>query len=118
MSNDNGERIVPDKPGWWWIEADPEITRDEKPVQIIQVTQGRGVLLVSGTMPNRVDQRPDIVWLAPIPGPAVCAALADCEAAELAWANEDLDDELLERAVTNAEARLYAAMRAERDGAA
>ena len=118
MGNDNGERIVPDAAGLWLIGADPESTPGELWYEAVTVYQGRSGLLVSGRMPNRVDQNPCITWLAPIPGPATCAALADCEAAELAWANGDLDDELLERAVTNAEARLYAAIRAERDGAA
>ena len=127
MSNASEEqdqpRIVPTRPGWWWIEADPEITRDEKPMQVVQVTQGRGGLLVSGTTPNRVDQRPDIVWLTPIPGPAILAALA-----RYSEALDDLDalwdgaDFITRNNVTNlahaAGDALDDAIRAERGGGA
>ena len=108
MGNDSSERKLPTRRGGWWRQGTycPYIE---------EVEGANGDLFVQMTGIPVTD---DGSWLAPIYGPAVCAALADCEAAELAWANEDLDDELLERAVTNAEARLYAAMRAERDGAA
>lgn len=76
------ERIVPDAPGLWLIGADPESTPGELWYEAVTVYQGRSGLLVSGRMPNRVDQNPCITWLAPIPGPAVLAALAEYGEAE------------------------------------
>mgnify|MGYP000971369923 FL=1 len=108
---------IPTRPGWWLIEANPRDTSGGRPYEIIEVVRQNDRLLIVGRSPRRVDERPDIVWVAEVPGPAVLAALEDCVAAEHAWANGNLDDERLERAVTNAEARLYAAIRAERDEA-
>lgn len=118
------ERKVPTRAGWWLIGADPLNTRDGKPVEIVQIIQGRGGLLLSGMMPSRVDQRTDIVFLAPIPGPAVLAALAEYDRLDALIEGSDEvhadQPDVLRVMLRRSEAltALALAIRAERDGAA
>lgn len=114
-------RIVPTRPGHWLIEADPLHSPDEIQHEVVRIRQGGGGLLIVGKSPARVDQRPDIVWLAPIPGPAVLAALAKYTAAIYAIDNAPVDSEERDEAFEDWEAsrsKMHAAIRAERDGGA
>lgn len=110
MSNET--RKLPTRPGWWWIKADPRDTSGGLPYEAVVVYQGRGGLLVSGRTPNRVDQNGGIDWLAPIPSPEVCAALAEYAAAFLSYDDGHVANFL------SAVDGLQAQLRAERDGAA
>lgn len=112
MSNET--RKLPTRPGWWLIGADPRDTSGGLPYEAVVVYQGRGGLLVSGRTPNRVDQNGGIVWLAPIPGPEVLAALAEL-VAELALYD---DGASTFGRLDTARTAFTAALRAERGGAA
>lgn len=107
-----GAGPMPDKPGPWWVLLD----RNTDP-EIVGVLRGLRVEIAGwDTHLSHLDPR--LRWLAPVPGPATCAALVECWSAEQAWANGGLDDERLERALADAESRLHAALRSERGGAA
>lgn len=106
--------MEPTKPGeWWailkgrpWIGAGPQVVT-------VYIEDGKP------TFDGMDDDEPledQIEFLAEVPTPDVCRVLPECEAAEAAWAAGDLDDGVLERAVIDAEARLYAALRAARKG--
>ena len=110
-----GAGPMPDRPGSWWILLD----RNTEP-EIVRVLQGLRVEITGwDTHLSHLDPR--IRWLAPIPGPAVCAALA-----KYGDALDDLDalwdgaDFITRNNVTNrfndAGDALHAAIRAERDG--
>lgn len=113
MGNDNGERIMPTRAGWWWRMGDycPY-------VEEVDGVAGDLYLHLTGT--PVVD---DDTWLAPIPGPAVLAALARYSEAlddhDVLWDGADF---ITRNNVTNrfndAGDALDAAIRAERDGAA
>ena len=114
MSNET--RKLPTRPGWWLIKADPRDTSGGLPYEAVVVYQGRGGLLVSGRTPNRVDQNGGIVWLAPIPGPDVCAALAEWSEALADW--DEFPTTACGWRLEDADLALRAAIRAERDGGA
>ena len=108
-------RKLPTRPGHWLIVADPLHSPDEIEHEVVRIRQGSGGLLIVGKSPARVDQRPDIVWLAPIPGPAVLAALAEyVELLAFVDASGKVTGPL---DAAGLDAGLRAAIRAERDGA-
>ena len=125
IEQDNEQRIVPTRAGWWWAEVDGGA------IEAMEVCDfGAGLRYVTALDAGPVDIS-DITWLAPIPGPATCVALAGYVAAvaaydadELRGASHELTDaewsesESIERAVSDATANLDAAIRAERDGGA
>ena len=91
-------RIVPTKPGWWWARwagMDAEMVWSE----------------------NIDGAHPAWQWLAPIPGPAVLAALARygeaLHAVDTRWSRPDDPDPNFR--FHGAVAKLHAAIRAERD---
>lgn len=119
MSNET--RKLPTRPGWWW--GIPKTWNEDRETQAIRVAQSpySNDLLASGLASVGVWLE-DVDWLAPIPGPDVCAALAEYgEAYSLmildarrggSYANGEA------RRVRLAEDALDDAIRAERDGAA
>ena len=113
MGNDSSERKLPTRRGGWW--------RQGTYCPYIEEVEGAdGDLFVQMTGIPVTD---DGSWLAPIPGPAVCAALA-----RYSEALDDLDalwdgaDFITRNNVTNrfndADDALHDTIRAERDGAA
>ena len=122
MGNDNGEYELPDNMEWWWA--------DMSAWQGVDYSEPRPMLsyLEDGkkSFPSAIKDRAiedQVRWLAPIPGPAVCAALA-----RYSEALDDLDalwdgaDFITRNNVTNrfndADDALHDTIRAERDGAA
>ena len=112
-------RIVPTGPGKWYAKFDksdqPEIVNVPSSMQV-SFRGWRGVFPVDN---------PSIFWLAPIPSPAVCAALAEyarvSAVRDAVWPEDGIMTDEAERAskaATIASGRLWAAIRAERDGAA
>lgn len=108
MSNET--RKLPTRPGWWWREGNRGPYIEE-----VDCDQNHAPFLAIDGAPV-VD---DGTWLAPIPGPAVLAALAEygvalagCDAATAG----ELGNAIIDRFV--AESKLQDAIRAERDGAA
>ena len=114
MSNET--RKLPTRPGWWWREGNRGPYIEE-----VDCDQNHAPFLaILGS--NVVD---DGTWLAPIPGPAVLAALAEYADALAACsalaAPEDYDDDtamLTFEASRDARRALDAAIRAERGGGA
>lgn len=106
MSNET--RKLPTRPGWWMVSDSgmPPIARSV-------ISGESGLIVHMGGVTLRVDA-PDFTWLAPIPGPAVLAALAE------------YGDAVLQRGpmqargvnVSDALLALEDAIRSERDGAA
>lgn len=107
-----GDRIVPDVPGWWWRSISArafcvEVTGDgERAIRWLWVGQQYPV-------------NDDGYWLAPIPGPEVCAALAEYAAALADWdaLPPDAEDNR-QPSMGYCGVALNAAIRADRDGAA
>lgn len=107
----NGQRIVPTRAGWWWARWTRWL-----PDGIIFPMEVVGDF-VDGLIVHEGDFRadsPDITWLAPIPGPDVCAALADVTRELDGY---DAGESPFGR-LGNARTALTNAIRAERDGAA
>ena len=113
MSNET--RKLPTRAGWWWYGDEllpSRIEVAEKDGALVARAYNRDILVTSGALR----------WLAPLPGPDVCAALAEYgEAYSLmildarrggSYANGEA------RRVRLAEDALDDAIRAERDGAA
>lgn len=122
MGNDNGERIMPTRAGWWWYQLrDEDDNVLDAEVEWVNLDR-RGVFMIQ-VFPPRPVTSSEIVMLAPIPSPETCAALA-----RYAEALDDLDalwdgaDFITRNNVTNraydAGDALDAAITAERDGAA
>ncbi len=107
MSNET--RKLPDAPGWWWCKA-----FGGEPAPRLVIDNGRILVVnVAGTIESAEDFSA-FEWLAPIPGPEVCAALAEWFAAhELDCTEAGHQDRFWD-----AEIALADALRAERDGAA
>ena len=92
-------RIMPDKPGWWWARW-----------------AGMNAEMVWSE--NIDGAHSAWEWLAPIPGPEVCAALAryaDALAALDAEPNDRIPTVGIMREFNDAGDALHAAIRAERD---
>lgn len=108
-------RIVPTRPGWWLVK----LARNLDP-EVVRVNLLGADLYVSGWANSRVDERPDIHWLAPIPGPAVLAALAEYGEA-VAEAEASAESPILPSSdgvwdyMLRTQDKLRAAIRAERD---
>jgi hypothetical protein len=77
MSNE--ARKVPTRPGWWWREG------NHGPY-VVEVDDSDGVLFVVAD-----EVRDDGSWLASIPSPAVCAALAEYARAGAAFDDAKAD---------------------------
>lgn len=105
-------RIVPERPGWWWAML---ISNDEP--EVMMVDGGMRATVLGWSTHVSVDD-PCIRWLAPIPGPAVLAALAEYGEA-LAGLDAEPNDWIptvgIMRAFNDAGDALHAAIRAERD---
>lgn len=109
MSNDNGERKLPTRRGGWWRQGTycPYIE---------EVEGANGDLFVQMTGIPVTD---DGSWLAPIPGPEVCAALAEY-GVSLSMADSRMGGMSSPEIAGHFRASdaLDTAIRAERDGAA
>lgn len=100
------ERLLPTRPGWWWRET-------TNGARISEVVDGYGGLVAASGCPVADASGK---WLAPIPGPAVLAALAEYGEALLAL--DELNVRELRGAfgvLDSACAKLHDAIRAERD---
>lgn len=123
-----GGRIVPTKPGWWWVDMSKWHGSDAPPEPLeAYIEDGRSTF---DGMDDGDPSEDQVTWLAPIPGPEVCAALARYSEAVAAYEADSLRDasreltdaewsesEAIERAVSDATAILDAAIRAERGAA-
>lgn len=110
-------RIMPDAPGWWWADMS-EWHGVEGPPEPLEVYTDRGVAGFDGMFDDQpADQQ--VRFLAPIPGPEVCAALAEYSEAEAVMmaAPRPARRELF-KGVSDAHRKLLDAITAERDGAA
>lgn len=105
MSNET--RKLPDAPGWWWGKWD-----DVSLCLEVYTVNGEGGLFATRTGYPVADPR--ITWLAPIPGPAVCPALAEYGEAVM----QRGPTQARGVSVSSALLALEDAIRAERDGAA
>lgn len=112
---------IPTRPGWWLGQrnaATPRHTDNPEP-HPVAVTMRLGALCV-GTTPVT---DPRWTWFAPIPGPAVCAALAEYGEA-VAEAEASAESPILPSSdgvwdyMLRTQDKLRAAIRAERDGVA
>ena len=111
------ERKLPTRPGWWWRRGNHGPYIEE-----VDGDQNHALFLaIDGS-----DVVDDGTWLAPIPGPAVLAALAECA---MAWNEIDERNAIAAKRgpdvpvaasarTARAIDRLRDAIRAERDGAA
>lgn len=111
------ERLLPAKPGKWYVRV------NDGPVEIMRVIgEGGQSVIDSGGTPRPIEWWRGLRFIAPIPGPAVLAALAEYSAAFVA---RD-DDAQAGGSYANGEVRreriaadaLHDAIRAERDGGA
>lgn len=114
-------RKLPTRAGWWWADMS-EWHGVEGPPEPLEVYVDRGVAGFDGMFDDQpADQQ--VRFLAPIPGPEVCVALARYSEAlddhDVLWDGADF---ITRNNVTNrfndAGDALDAAIRAERDGAA
>lgn len=75
-----GGRIVPTKPGWWWVDMSKWHGSDAPPEPLeAYIEDGRSTF---DGMDDGDPSEDQVTWLAPIPGPEVCAALARYAEAE------------------------------------
>lgn len=104
-------RIMPDRAGWWYAQwAHDEPSDDMTFIASVLRDEHRLFVHLGGVTSDLRAFR----WLAPIPGPAVLAALAEwAEAHELDCTEAGHQDRFWD-----AEIALADALRAERDGAA
>lgn len=112
-------RIMPTRAGWWYAQwAHDEPSDNGSLVVLVRGDGGRLFVHLGGVTSDLRAFR----WLAPIPGPEVCAALAEYTEAHTAM----LTDARAGGSYAKGECRrdrlaldaLHAAIRAERDGAA
>lgn len=97
------ERIVPDRAGWWWRMG------SHGPYVVEVDDYYEGVLFAVAD-----EVRDDNTWLAPIPGPAVLAALAEYGDALEFWRENKTP--VAGGQASDALRLLDTAIRAERDG--
>lgn len=113
MSNES--RKLPTRPGWWWRET-------ANGMRISEVAEGYGGLVGAASGCPVADAPCE--WLAPIPGPAVLAALAEYDRLDALIEGSDEvhadQPDVLRVMLRRSEAlsALALAIRAERDGAA
>ena len=118
MSNE--PRKLPTRPGWWWADMSEWHGIGDVPPEPLEVYIEGGRIEFDG-MDCDSPGEDQVRFLAPIPGPAVLAALA-----EYIGALYDIDDKPAgsdgrERAFsdwTSVQSALHSAIRAERDGGA
>lgn len=107
-------RIVPTRPGWWWADMSKWHGFDALPEPLEAYIEG-GRATFDG-MDDDEPSEDQVTWIAPIPGPAVLAALAEYGEALLAL--DELNVRELRGAfgvLDSACTKLHAAIRAERD---
>lgn len=112
----NVTRKLPTRPGWWWgreFMGTRGKLGDLKPYRLV-ARGDDGSLMVEG--PLHLDNCDFYVWLAPIHGPATCAALADFAGAVAAC--DATSPGKMADVYLAAVGALRDAIRAERDGAA
>jgi hypothetical protein len=74
------ERLLPAKPGKWYVRV------NDGPVEIMRVIgEGGQSVIDSGGTPRPIEWWRGLRFIAPIPGPTVCAALAEYAAALAAF---------------------------------
>ena len=71
MSEQQQPPCIPTRPGWWWCQYTGPLSET--------ISAGPDMVYVDPAV--GFDTDPNWQWLAPIPGPAVLAALAEYEAA-------------------------------------
>lgn len=100
-------RRIPTAPGWWLYGSpdDPSFA---------EVCEKDGVLVGLFCNRDRMVADPACRWLAPIPSPDVCRALADYAAALAAWDAEQKEADAAHSFEGPSTARLDNALRAER----
>lgn len=112
MSNET--RKLPTRAGWWWADMS-EWHGVEGPPEPLEVYVDRGVAGFDGMFDDQpADQQ--VRFLAPIPGPEVCVALAEYGDALEFWRENKTP--VAGGQVSDALRLLDTAIRAERDGAA
>ena len=118
MSNEM--RKLPTRPGWWWARWN---NPHANPTAFFVEDKGGKLWFdardedYSGSPAWSVEHMAGhIVWLAPIPGPDVLAALAEWSAALADW--DEFPTTACGWRMEDADLALRAAIRAERDGAA
>ena len=105
-------RKVPTRPGWWWADMS-EWHGVDGPPEPLEVYIDDGVAGFDGMFDDQPAEQ-QVRFLAPIPGPAVLAALSEWFAAhELDCTEAGHQDRFWD-----AEIALADAIRAERDGGA
>lgn len=115
MSNET--RKLPTRPGWWWADITDITGLVSRDVVEVYRAEGHGDRLFIYDK-NSID-RADHEWLAPIPGPEVCAALAEY-GVSLSMADSRMGGMSSPEIAGHFRASdaLDTAIRAERDGAA
>jgi len=114
----DGECILPDNMEWWWADMSAWQGVDySEPRPMLSYLEDEKRSFPSAIKDRAIEDQ--VRWLAPIPGPEVCAALAEYSEAEAVMmaAPRPARRELF-KGVSDAHRKLLDAITAERDGAA
>lgn len=109
---------MPTRPGWWWTDRADRVTGEAwQEIEEIERRQGHGGLWTYYGRIDGDDWPRELAFLAPVPSPAVCAALATL-ADRLAEfdAREGEEPHAFGEQASGMFRGLLAALRAEREG--